>query len=166
MKNRMKMLLFVVLICLTVGTVFAVEQSHEIIVNIPQFIELNLSQAAIEMGSFMDETGNLSNQLVTANPLNVSYRCNNSNGWTLTVSATDFLDDTNGNSFSVNQLMWGTDPLAINNTMPLTGDGSSTIATGTSPALQTIDVYYSVLYPENAYAGDYTSNVTYTLLAN
>ncbi len=166
MKNRMKMLLFVLLLCLTVGTVLAVEQSHEIVVNIPQFIELNLSQTAIDLGSFMDETGNLLNQLVTVEPLNVSYRCNSSNGWTLTVSATDFIDDLNSNSFSVNQLMWGTDPLAINNSMLLTGDGSSTVATGTSPALQTTDVYYSVLYPENTYAGNYTSVVTYTLIAN
>jgi hypothetical protein len=168
MKKGSKTGLLIILLCLTLSTVLAVEKSHDIIVNIPQYVELDLSETSITLGSFMDGTGEIVERLETLEPLVVTYRCNSQNGWSLTVAASNFEHSVDPlKTFPVSYLTWGTDSGAINKPMPLTGEGpAAVVAAGNALGIQNANIYYAVNYPENTYAGDYSSIVTYTLIAH
>lgn len=85
----MKVILPIILLVLVLGTTYAVEKTHDIIVTIPEIAELELSEDSIDLGSFL--VGNvLLDRIVSATPLKVSYRCNHLDGWALKVSATAF----------------------------------------------------------------------------
>ena len=167
MKKGFKTGLLIILLCLTLGTVLAMEKSHDIIVYIPQYVELNLSETSITLGSFMDGTGNIVERLETSEPLVVTYRCNSPNGWSLTVAASNFIHNEDPlKTFPVSYLTWGTDSGSVNKPMPLKdSEPAAVVATGTALSIQNSDIYYAVNYPENTYAGNYTSTVTYSLIA-
>ena len=159
MRRSLKVILPTLLVVLSIVTVLAAEQSHDIVVTIPEFLELSLSETRMDLGSF----GELQNTLVTQNPLKVSYRCNHANGWSLNVKASDFIHGSDPDlTFSVTNLSWGTNPDAINNQMSA---GETEVAGSRQPVNTTTDIYYAVRYPGDIHAGQYTSEVTYTLVA-
>jgi len=150
-------------VVLLVGTVFAVDATHEIIVTIPEILELELSEDIIDLGSFVEVGGVFQERIASTNPLVVKYRCNYPNGWELRVSAVDFVNTDNADmKIPVDHLSWGTTPEAINNTMATSGN---VVASGKEPVNTSINIYYALKLPENPFAGQYSTTVTYTLLA-
>jgi hypothetical protein len=160
MRRSLQLVFTTLLVLLGIVTVWAVEQSHDIVVTIPEYLELSLSEIRMDLGSF----GELKDTLVTERPLKVSYRCNHANGWSLKVKASDFIHQSDPDlTFSVTNLSWGTNRDAINNQM---SSGETEVAGSSQPVNTTTDIYYAVSYPgDNIYAGQYISEVTYTLVA-
>jgi len=162
MRRGLKLVLPALLVILLLGAVWAAEESHQIIVTIPELLELELSEDVIDLGSFLRD-GVLQQRIASTTPLVVKYRCNNPNGWELKVSAGDFINtDHADRGIPVDHLSWGQTPETINNVM---APGGSVVASGQQPVDAEIDIYYAVNLPENPIAGQYVSTVTYTLLA-
>lgn len=161
MRREMKVILPFILLVLVLGTTYAVEKTHDIIVTIPEIAELELSEDSIDLGSFL--VGNvLLDRIVSATPLKVSYRCNHLDGWALKVSATAFQNAVDPSiTIPVNYLYFGTEPDKTNKQM---SESEIQVATGLEPVNTTTEIYYAMELPENAYAGEYSSTVTYTLV--
>ncbi|NLC53523.1 MAG: hypothetical protein GX770_06110 [Firmicutes bacterium] len=161
MRREIKILLPIILLVLVLGTTFAIEKTHEIIVTIPEIAELELSEDSIDLGSFL--VGNvLQDRIVSSTPLKVSYRCNHMDGWALKVSATAFQNSVDPSiTIPVNYLSFGTEPTKIDTRM---SESEIVVATGTEPVNTTTEIYYAMELPENAYAGEYNSTVTYSLV--
>lgn len=157
----MKLILPIVLLVIVLGTSFAVEKTHDIIVTIPEIAELELSEDSIDLGNFL--VGNvLQNRIVSATPLKVTYRCNHMDGWALKVSATAFQNAIDPSiTIPVNYLYFGTAPDKTDTQMSET---DIVVATGLEPVNTTTEIYYAMDFPENAYAGEYSTTVTYTLV--
>lgn len=161
MRREMRIMLPIILLVLVLGTTFAAQETHDIIVTIPEIAELELSEDSIDLGSFL--VGNvLQDRIVSTTPLKVSYRCNHMDGWALKVSATAFQNAVDPSiTIPVNYLYFGTEPGKINNRM---SEEEIQVATGLEPVNTTTEIYYAMDLPENAYAGEYSSTVTYTLV--
>ncbi|NLM38247.1 MAG: hypothetical protein GX202_09005 [Firmicutes bacterium] len=161
MRKELKLVLSIVLLALVLGTTFAVEKTHDIIVTIPEIAELELSDDSIDLGSFLVGSV-LQSRIVSATPLKVTYRCNNMDGWALKVSATAFQNSSDPSiTIPVNYLYFGTAPDQTDTQMSET---EILVATGMEPVNTTTNIYYAMDFPENAYAGEYSSTVTYTLV--
>lgn len=163
MRRGLKLILPILLAVLLVGTVFALEATHEIIVTIPEVLELELSETLIDLGSFVEVGGVFQEQVASKTPLVVKYRCNHPNGWELRVSAVDFVNADNPElKIPVDHLSWGKTPETINNMMASSG---SLVDSGREPVNTSLNIYYALRLPENPFAGQYNTTVTYTLLA-
>ncbi|NLW56340.1 MAG: hypothetical protein GX050_06985 [Firmicutes bacterium] len=161
MRKELRVVLPLILICLLVGTILAANDtaSHEITVTIPEYVNIEILNGDIDV-NFADF-----GQTVTAGPVGVKYRCNKSGNWALTVSATDFIGEAATQSFSVSHLKWGLTSGSITNSMPLTGEDAAQVATWNTPVNQTTEIYYLINYPEEAFAGSYSTTVTYSIVA-
>lgn len=157
------MVLPVILLLLALGTTFAAQKTHEIIVTIPEIVELELSEDTIDLGSFL--VGDLlQSRIEAAAPLKVTYRCNHRDGWALMVSATPFQNSVDPTlTIPVDYLFFGTEPGKTNNRMA-EATNEVEVASGLNPVNATTEIYYAMELPENAYAGEYSSTVTYTLI--
>lgn len=163
MRRGLKLILPMLLLVLLVGSALAIDKTHDIIVTIPEILELELSTDLIDLGSFIEVGGVLQERIASTTPLVVKYRCNYPNGWELRVSAVDFVNSEHADlKIPVDHLSWGTTPEAINNTMATSGN---VVASGKEPVNTSINIYYALKLPENPFAGQYSTTVTYTLLA-
>ncbi len=160
MRKELRVVLPLILLALVVGTVFAAtdKASHEITVTIPEYVNIEILNGDIDIT--FTEVG----QTVTAGPVGVKYRSNKSGNWALTVSATDFIGEGT-HSFPVSHLKWGLSSGSINNAMPKTGESAAQITSWNTPVNQITEVYYLINCPEDAFAGSYTSTVTYSIVA-
>ncbi|HHT49302.1 MAG TPA: hypothetical protein GXZ98_08440 [Firmicutes bacterium] len=162
MRRGLRLILPLLLVVLLVGTALMAEQTHMIYVTIPEFLELELSATSIDLGSFM-VNGVLMDRIASTEPLVVKYRCNHTSGWELKVSANDFVHTARADvTIPAAYLSWGKDADAINNVM---ANHESVVETGMDPVDASINIYYAMDLPENSLAGEYSSTVTYTLVA-
>ncbi|NLW60641.1 MAG: hypothetical protein GX073_09920 [Firmicutes bacterium] len=161
MRREMRILMPIIFLVFVFGTTFAIQKSHDIIVTIPEIAELELSTDSIDLGSFLVGSM-LQERVVSTTPLRVTYRCNHRDGWALKVSATAFQNAVDPSvTIPVDYLYFGTEPDKTDQRMSET---EVVVASGLEPVNTSTEIYYAMELPENAYAGEYSSTVTYTLV--
>lgn len=169
--KRISVLLLAFLLTLVVGGAAmadSLEASHNLTVTIPSVTKVELEEAdeTISFGT-INTAGKYTGKLGEKDSFTVTYRCNKKGSWELKVSAGQFVG-TAGEVLPATalNLYFGGTKYNILNT-DATGGVSVDSDLSSGAATQSVELGYELEISESdfdqAYAGDYSNTVTYTL---